>query len=565
MADSLYGSQLGALAWLKWRTFRNAMRSRRTGFDSAASIAGTFFAIALALVFAAGIGIGAYGLVGETNPTHPVAMSGGAVEPLLLLFGMLAIIFMLWAFVPLSMGSASRFDPGQLLLYPVSLRKLFLIDLLSELSSLASIFAVPALLAVGIGAGLASGDVPRSLLAALFAAAFGIALSKLFSTSIGSLMRRRRGRGEMVVAIASVVAAMSGVIIQFGMRAVEDAKTFPVALRWTPPGALVSALTSGLRAGGGETYALALTTLAMYACAATFLTYRVAVGSLNSSGGANRSRAALVVAAAARGRTSLKLGWQLPLVPAEVSTVFEKELRYAMRNAQLRIMMIMPVVMTLLFRFAGGQRRSAFAGLPLSVAPYVTGARAALGVFYVFAVTSAITTNCFGYDGAGMRALILAPVARQHILAGKNLAMLVVMSASAALVTVANQVFYGDMSLQAMSFAALGFLFYAGVFFSFGNFFSVRFPKRLQYGKRMKASGMAGLLLLPIFLCAVSFPALAVLSGWLAQSVVVEYVILASFAFMSVAAYFLLLARQARALERRELDILETVARRDED
>jgi hypothetical protein len=553
--------QLRALAWLKWRLFRNAIRSRRGSLNSAASMLGTLAAVALALVFAAGIGVAAYGLVGETHPAHPAAMRGGAVEPLLLLFGLLSIIFMLWAFVPLSMGSGSRFDPGQLLLYPVSLRQLFLIDLLSELSSLASIFAVPALLAVGVGAGLASDDLPRSLLAALFAAAFGVALSKLFSTSIASLMRRRRGRGEMVVAIVSVIAAMSGIIIQYGARAAEGAKSFPVALRWTPPGALVSALTAGLRTGGGETYALALATLALYACAATFLTYRVAVGALNSSGGAGRSRAAL----AARGRTPVKLGWQLPLVPVEVSTVFEKELRYAMRNAQLRVMMIMPVVMTLLFRFAGAQRRSAFAGLPLAFAPYVEGARAALGVFYVFAVTSAITTNCFGYDAGGMRSLILAPVARRHILAGKNLAMLVVMFASAALVTVANQVIYGDMSAQATTFAALGFLLYAGVFFAFGNFFSVRFPKRLQYGKRMKASGMAGLLLLPVFLCGISFPALAVLCGWLTQSIMVEYVILASFALIAVAGYFLLLGRQARALERRELDILETVARRDED
>jgi hypothetical protein len=554
--------QLGALAWLKWRLFRNALRKRRgAALNSAASIAGTILAIALSLLFAFGIGVAAYGLTDETNPLHPVAMRGGAVEPLLLLFGMLSIIFMLWAFVPLSMGSGSQFDPGQLLLYPISLRKLFLIDLLSELSSLASIFAVPAILAVGVGAGIAGDNMPGALVAALCAAAFGVALSKLFSTSVTSLMRRRRGRAETLVAIFSVVAAMSGILIQFGVRAVEGARSFPPVLRWTPPGAMVLALTSGLRAGGTETYALALATLAAYACAATFLTYRVALRSLNSSGGANRSRAAL----AARGRTPLKLGWQLPLVPVEVSTVFEKELRYAMRNAQLRTMMVMPVVMTVALRFAGSPRRTAFAGLPLAFAPYVEGARAALGVFYVFAITSAITTNCFGYDAAGMRALILAPVARRHILAGKNLAMLVAMSVAAALVTIANQLIYGDMSVRALCFAALGFLFYAGGFFAFGNFFSVRFPKRLQYGKRMKASGMAGLLLLPVFLCGVAVPALAVLCGWLTQSILVEYVILASFALVAVVAYFLLLGRQARALERRELDILEAVARRDED
>ena len=559
-ARGAHAAQLATLVWLKWRLFRNAMRSRRAALGSAASLLGTILAVALSLVFAAGIGFAAYSLTGDANPPHAAAMRGNAFEPLLFLFGLVAVIFMMWSFVPLSMGGGGSFDPGQLLLYPISLPKLFIIDLLSELSSLASIFAVPAVLAVGIGAGIASRNVFGGLLAAIFAAVFGIALAKLFSTSITSLMRRRRGRAETLVAVVSLVAAMSGLIIQFGARAVMGAKSFPPLLRWTPPGALAFALTAGLRRGGGDVYALSLLTLAAYACAALMLTYRVAVRSLNSAGGAGRSRAALSVA----GRAPLKLGWQLPLVPAAVSTVFEKELRYAMRNAQLRTMLLMPVVMTVALRFAGSSRRTAFAGLPLSVAPYVEGARAALGVFYVFAITSAITTNCFGYDAAGMRALILAPVARRHILAGKNLAMLVFMVSSAVLVTAANQIFYGELSLRALVFTALGFLFYAGAFFTFGNYFSVRFPRRMHYGKRMKASGMAGLLLLPFFLATVAAPALAVLGGWYAQSLFVEYVILAAFALMAVVGYFLLLSPQGRAVERRELDILEAVARRDE-
>jgi hypothetical protein len=555
-------AQLGALVWLKWRLFRNALRSRRAALGSAASILGTILAVGLALLFAAGIGFAAYGLTEETSPLHPVALRGGASEPMLLLFGLVAVIFLMWSFVPLSMGGGSQFSPGQLLLYPISLRKLFLIDLLSELASLASIFAVPAVIAVGVGAGLAAGNVLGGLFAALLAAAFGVALAKLFSTTINSLMRRRRGRAETLVALVSIVAAMSGLIIQFGVRAVAGAKSFPPALLWTPPGALVRAVTAGLRPGGGGIYALSLATLAAYISLATMLTYRVAIGSLNSSGGASRSRTAL---AAAEGRATVKLGWQLPLVPAAVSTVFEKELRYAMRNAQLRTMMLMPVVMTVALWFAGSSRRTAFAGLPLTVAPYVEGARAALGVFYVFAITSAITTNCFGYDAAGMRALVLAPVARRHILAGKNLAMLVFMLTSATLVTIANRLVYGDLTLRALGFTALGFLFYAGAFFSFGNFFSVRFPRRMQYGKRMKASGMAGLLLLPLFLVIAAAPALAVLAGWYTQSLFVEYVILAAFALIAIVGYFMLLSRQGATLERRELDILDAVARRDED
>jgi hypothetical protein len=561
MSDRLQLEQLRALAWLKWRLFRNAMRSRRAALNSAASVAGTVAALALSLMFAAGIGVAAYALLDETSPTHAVALRGDAVEPMLLLFGMLSVIFMMWAFVPLGMGSGNQFDPGRLLLYPVSLRKLFLIDLASELASLASIFAIPALLAIGIAAGSASGNFARALAACVCAAAFGLALSKLFATTVTALMRARRGRGETLLALVGVVAAFSGVLMQQGVRLASGAKSFPPALRWTPPGALVAALTEGSRAGGAGVYALSLATLAVYALAGTWLTYRVAVRALAAGGGGGRSRAAL----AAQTRAPLKAGWQLPLVSRAVSTVFEKELRYAVRNAQLRVMTLMPVVMTVALRLGVSPRGEGFGGALPSAAPYLEGARAGLGVMYVFIVTSALTANCFGYDGAGMRAFVLAPVPRRAILLGKNMAMLCVLLASAALVTAANQLIYGDLGARALAFGALAFLFDAGVFFASGNLFSLRFPKRMRFGKRTSASGAAGLLMIPVFLVIAAVPALCVLAGWLAQSVVVEYVILAAFAIVSVSAYFLLLDAQARELERRELDILGVVAARDED
>lgn len=559
--DGLQIGQLRALAWLKWRLFRNAMRSRRAALNSAASVAGTIAALALALMFALGIGFAAYALTDETNPAHPVAMRGGAVEPMLLLFGMLTAIFVMWGIVPVGMGGGNQFDPGRLLLYPVSPRKLFLIDLASELASLASIFAVPALLAIGIAAGLASGNFALSLAACVCAAAFGLALTKLFATTVNALMRARRGRGESLLALVGVVAAFSGVLMQQGMRLAAGAESFPTVLRLTPPGALAAALTEGARAGGETTYALSLATLVIYALAATWLTYRVAVRALNA-GGDGRSRAVL----AAQTRTPLKVGWRLPFASRVVSTVFEKELRYAMRNAQLRAMIVMPVVMTVALRLGISPRGGGgFGGSLPTLAPYLEGARAGLGVMYVFIVTSALTANCFGYDGAGMRALVLAPVPRRAILLGKNLSMLCVVAASAALVTIANQIVYRDLSPLSLLFAALAFLFDAGALFAFGNFFSVRFPKRMRFGKRTSASGLAGLLMIPVFLVIVAVPALSILAGWLAGSVVVEYVILAVFATLSVSAYVLLLNPQARELERRELDILGVVAARDED
>jgi ABC-2 type transport system permease protein len=549
------------------------MRSRRAALNSAASILGTVAAFALSLVIAVGVGFAAYALAHEIAPTHRAAIHSGvtrgdAAEPMIFLFGLLTLLYVMWAFVPLTSGGGTQFDPGRLLLYPVSLRKLFLIDLASELTSLASVFAVPSVFAVGVGAGVANGHALCGVAAAVFAAAFGVALAKLLSTVITVLMRTRRRRGEGLLAVVGVVVALSGVLVQFGVRAVEGVKTVPAALRWTPPGAFATAVTEGARAGGGEVYALAVLTLAAYAFACAALTYRVAVGALNSSNGAGRSRAQLNADAERAGanvgaNARVALGWRLPFVSAEVSTVFEKELHYALRNAQLKTMILMPVVLTLVFRLSGSQRTT-LSSLPIAVAPYLEGARATFSIFYVLVAMTTLAANFFGYEGAGMRAYVLAPASRRSILVGKNLVMFALSSVSAIAVTLLNELVFRDVSARALVFAALAFVFFAATFACAGNSISVRFPKRLRYGRRAGASGAGGLLMLPLFLGALAAPALAVVGGWLAASVLVEYVILASLASVAVVVYLLLLNAQGRALERRELDILEAVAKRDE-
>jgi hypothetical protein len=557
MSDRFGVAQLRALVWLKWALFRNAMRSKRGAANRAAQAATTLAALALSLLVAAGVGAAGYALAGEANGARASA-GGGDSEPLLLLFGLAAVIFLMWGLLPLSLGSGSQFDPGPLLLYPVSLRRLFLIDLLSETTSLASMFAAPSLMAVGLGAGLARGRVAASLAASLLAVLFGVALSKLLATAVVSLLRRKRARGETLLALLGLAGAFSGLIISRGLAAAERAERFPAALEWTPPGAFVVALTAG--DAGHARYLFALSTLALYALGAIALTYRIAVRALNSGGGSGRSRA-VASAAAAQSRASAA-GWRLPFGSEQLSAVFEKEARYALRNAQLRVMVLMPAVVTVALGFGLDPRRR---GFDLSAAgAYFEGVRPALGMYYLFAILSSLTSNLFGYDGAGVRAFVLSPAPRRTILLGKNLAMLCVALAGAAVVTVTNRLMYGPLPWRAHLFGALSFVFFAAVFALCGNWLSARHPKRIEFGKRMNASGMAGLLMVPVLIGALVPPALAVLAGWAAGRLWVGYAILAATATASAASYALSLGAQGREIERRELDILEAVARRDE-
>jgi ABC-2 type transport system permease protein len=580
MTADLNRAQLGALAWLKWRLFINAMRSKRGATNRAASALGTLFALAFSLMLAAGLGTGAYFVVrnrsggsGRASRFAPDLATGANVESLFLLFGMASMIYLVWATAPLSFGGGNQFDPGRLLLYPISLRKLFALDLLSELTSLASIFAAPAIFAISLGAGLAHGRVGGALVVAVCATLFGMSLAKLLSTCLDALMRARRARGEALLAALGVLGALSGLALGQSDRLFAHFGRFPSALRLTPMGAMAAALAGG--AGANANYLLSLAVLLAYTFVTTFATYKIARRALEGSGGRRRrvGGGARAVRVEAEGAGAKPWGWRLPFGSEELSSVFEKELRYALRNAQLRTMAAMPVIMTLSFKLIGSRRGGGFGGRGdaagdgffAGVAPYMEGTGAALSVLYVFLITSALSANLFGYEAGGMRAYVLAPVARRTILAGKNLAGLVVSFVIAVVVVAFNALLYRDLTPRALLFTALCFVFFAATAATVGNLFSLRFPKRLEFGKRMNASGVAGLLLLPVFLCIAVAPALAVLVGYAAESLLIEYVILAAFAVAAVAVYFLSLGRQGRQLAGRELDILEAVTGRGDD
>lgn len=558
-------TQLGALVWLKWRLLRNALRTRRGAANRVASLVLTLILLVFGLGGAVKIAFVVYALSAETSAAHTLraqaAAAGVHLTLLFVLFGSMAFIYLLWATVPLSLGGGGQFTPGRLLLYPVSLPQLFVLDLLSELTSTASVFAVPAVVAMALGAGLARGRVAAALVVAAGACAFGLALAKLLATSVGTLMQTRRSRGEMLLAGLGALGALAGVLMGQSAQVFARQKTFPPALLWTPPGAYASALTDGLRAGDADAYLNALVVLFVCTLLALAITYNLARRAALGLGGGSTGRATKQTKAGTRLMGELP-GWEWPFVAPELATVVMKELRYAARNAQLRVMGLMPVIMTLAFKFSNPRGRAGLGGLFAS--PYFDGVRAATSIFYVFMITSALFCNQFGFDGAGWRTIILAPVARRTILVGKNIALLIVALLFAVVVTAFNEIMFRDLSLRALLFAALSFLLFAAEFTTVGNYLSIHFPKRLEFGRRMNTSGLTSLLILPLLLLVFVPPTLAILAGYYERSLTVEYVILALFAGSGVSAYLLLLNRQARTLMRRELDILEAVTVRDE-
>ena len=560
-------SQLRTLIWLKWMLFRNAMRSRKATINQAASILGTLAALAFSIIVAAGLGVAAY-VVSSANIVTAIRHAGAASKAVndmptagFILFIIFAFLYMLWATLPLSIGGGSQFDPGRLLMYPISLPKLFAVDLVSELTSLSSLFAVPSILAMAIGAGLATGSLAKSLVAGILAIVVGLGLAKWLATSIGSLMKRRRTRGETLLALIGAVAGLSGAFMGQLWPVIMRHREWFTTLRWTPPGAIATAMSEGLAENGTGIYVLALLVLSAYAVLLICATYWIAKRAVLGQG--ERSRQKRPEQTQIENHT----GWELPIISPDLSALIEKEARYAMRNAQLRMIALMPLIL-LAVRFMNTRRFGRAGSFETDSAVHVheflyygAGLMATGGILYVFLVLAGIACNSFAFDGGGLRTLILSPVDRHKVLMGKNLVIVLVCLVFSTALLVINELIFRDLTIDVLLFVFLSFLIFAAIMSMAGNWFSIRFPKRMKFGKRLNVSGLAGLLLLPLmFLMAI--PSLAAtLLGYLTHSLLLEYVTLASFAAFLLLLYFPVVKLQGRSLARREREVLDAVSR----
>lgn len=559
-------TQLATLVWLKWTLFRNSLRSSKAVASRIVSVLGMLLALAFALAIALGLGVLAYALT--SHGLAPALARGGRAgraareipSAEFIFFSIFSFCYLMWATLPLSIGTNRQFDPGRLLLYPVSLRKLFALDFISELVSLQSVFAVPAIMALGLGAGLGSGRLGWGLVAGLTAVAFGLALSKWLSISVGSLLRHKRTRGETLLALIGVGAGLGGALVgQLAPAIFKHAESFK-GLRWTPPGAAAFALTAGLNPGAAATaeYVLALVTLSAYTVVLVIVSYWIARRAALGAGGAKRS-----AQPKERKETSVYKGWDLPGLSAELSAVTEKELRYMSRNAQLRMMVLMPLILIVIrlmntnrFGSAASRGTNAFAG---DFFVYGSGLMASAGVLYVFLILSGISCNLFAFEEGGMRTLILSPVDRRKILVGKNLAVSLVALIFATALLLINQLVFRDLTPLAILFAALSFVTFAAIMSIIGNWLSIRFPKRMKFGKRLNVSGVVGILLIPILILLALPPLAATAAGYLTESWIVQYATLTLLAGIAIGFYLLLISAQGRALAQREVEILEAV------
>ena len=407
---------------------------------------------------------------------------------------MFGFIYLMWATVPLSIGGSKQFDAGKLLMYPITLRKLFAVDFLSELTTLHSVFAIPAVIAICIGVGFGTGHLTTALIAAFPAILFGVALSKWLSTTIGSLLRRKRARGETIVALIGAVAGL-----ERRSRRTDRADTFQarrivsiVALdsAWSR-GVLVSRLRQTTRLGYAARFHHAERCMA-WPWLLQLTGSRVA---LHSEWKDDESRK--------RSRRYRDNDWLLRLATAAfLAGAFGScRERSALRDAQCTgandgADASDPD------RHSRHEHKKSGGGTaarrPTGFLTYGSGLLATGGVLYVFLILAGLSCNLFAFEEGGMRTLILSPIDRRKILLGKNIAITLLALIFATILLTLNTIVFRDLDAPKLLFIGLSFVTFAALSATMGNWLSIRFPKRMRFGKRLNVSGVAGLLLIPM-------------------------------------------------------------------
>jgi ABC-2 type transport system permease protein len=181
------------------------------------------------------------------------------------------------------------------------------------------------------------------------------------------------------------------------------------------------------------------------------------------------------------------------------------------------------------------------------------------GVLYVFIILAGLTCNLFAFEEGGMRTLILSPIDRRKILLGKNIVLTFLALVFVTVLVILNTIIFRDMTIGSLLFLVLSFVIFAALSSTVGNWVSIRFPKRMRYGKRLNVSGVGGLFVIPLILLLMTPPVVATLVGYFTQSFLNEYLLLTLFALVSVGFYSLMINFHGRLLARREIVILEAV------
>lgn len=387
--------------------------------------------VAVGAVFGLILGVAGYGALASLHG-NPRATDGAVIA-----FGGAMVG---WVVLPLlTFGTDDTLDPSRLTLLPLTRRQLLVGLLVASAVGVAPLATLGALL--GVFAGLRGGGatVAVTAVAIVLELLVCIAGSRAATTALSGWSRSRKGRDFSVVAtavlgggfyvVSQVIAPrMTGGLSSAGLRRLAS------VLRWTPGGqaavAIGAARTSGAGAAVGHLAAAAAGAALLLAWWARTLGRSMVSGDRSGTGGAVAAGGDLFPGLVARLLPRTRLG-----------AVAARDLRYAWRDPRRRADLVTALVFG-------------------TVVPLVPAIRFGhLGRGHVFAAASVAVfgsrqvLNQFGNDGSSLWTNLQAAGDVGADVAGKNLAVALVVGPAVLVVAVVLAALLGAWSYLASAVA----------------------------------------------------------------------------------------------------------------
>ncbi|MFN0121205.1 MAG: hypothetical protein ACKV2V_11960 [Blastocatellia bacterium] len=558
--------RLSTLFWLRYIIFRNSLTGRR-------EVVSTVFRLLVMtgyLFLSIGSGVTIFLLI-VLKPDQLGPLLAGSMGTL---FGML--VFM--TLITQATGTSANFDPRRFMLFPISLRMLFGLNLLSAFSEAVMITLLPTVAGILLGLGVAFDQPLAGFLAFLSAAIWLDSIFVLVALATAWLLSGRTRRNEILFTLLIGAFLVLGQVLPRMIRAGWGTSLSRLidpwrddlehALTWTPFGLWQNFfdlldLGDSRAAYGKLSLVMFLWTGSMWALGyALFI--RLAISPRTSASGVASERD--------RRLQGHRLDWKFPFLSDQLSTIIGREVTYLLRNTVIWLNTANVLVITLLaLPQAGGARDIAVSG-PLNLTR--NPARAALLwvwmiVSYTVLINAQYFTAIFAFDGRGFRQYMLAPVRWRRVLFGKNLAVWGMVAAQLALITICWQLFYGGVTPLKLYQIVCAAIISVSLHTIVGNMVSIYFPYPAEFGiRRRRAQETNGMVILfAVFGCG-GVVSLALLSTALVagavRSELAGHALLTLLALIAIVAYWVMLNRHERTLGRRYFDIAEILTRKTE-
>lgn len=547
-------SQLATLFWLRYTVFKNSLTTRG---DVARQVLNAVLLL-VPLLMSVGIGIALFVALLLVEHFRGPVVSGGMTTVLAtLLFLML---------ISQSTGASSHFDPRRFMLFPIQLSKLYVLNLLSALGEFSMLMILPSMAGMLLGLGFAYqqplGGLLAFVLALLWVDALFICTGMLFAWLLSG---RKRSR-EILFALLIGAMTIGGQLLPrffmttYGRGLVQWLMPYrqliSTVFDWTPIGVwsfFFQHLATGEIAAAYVQLLLVCGLWISLAWGVGYALFRRLTTSASASSSANRKGTEV-----ARINLHNFLTLRLPFVSGQISAVVAKELRYFGRNPATYLTMLSSLIFPLLFFRSGRKGTGLGEGLG-----WISG-----WVGYVFLMNLQYFVGLFAYDAAGFRQYLLAPIQWKRLLLGKNLAIWIIVTMQISLVLLGAELLDHNLTMEKVYVAACSSLLAAAIYSTVGNYVSIYFPYRVQFGvparRRENWSGINLLVQFALLFGVIGLLLLPIGAGYWFKSKGLRYALFALLAVASWGIYVWLLERQGKLLEARRFEIAETLTRKTE-